>query len=358
MANTEYSKRLGCISPTQFQLALDRFGLGTFLYAEPILFGLFGQNVFVNSTKGEFVLRGDPHFSWQFPTEHFFAKMLYDRTTVPAPWPYLIDPTTDIFGWSYVLMPRLPGLQIAQPEVKRRLTLEDRISIARALGENLANMQHLIWPFVGRYSPETDTIQAFELLQEMTWPFPPQESVLNPRLQSKPITFSERIIARIRHLIACSCTYNNRTTASDVIWVEKMIMLAQEALSVPFQPCFVMEDYKGENTVLACANGLWRVSGVFDLMEAHFGDGEADLSRTVGAYLDEDPQLAQEFVQAYSKRRPPRAGFAERFVLYMLHDRLIIWEYLQRTGTAWQEKQQTFQQWAMPYTSCYPALQL
>ena len=64
-----YSRRLGEISPHQFQKALDHFDLGMFVQAEPIPFGLFGQNVFVSSTKGEFVLRGNPHFSWQFPTE-------------------------------------------------------------------------------------------------------------------------------------------------------------------------------------------------------------------------------------------------------------------------------------------------
>ena len=52
----EYSKRLGVIEPAQFQAALDRFDLGTFIAAAPIPFGLFGQNVFVTSTRGEWVL--------------------------------------------------------------------------------------------------------------------------------------------------------------------------------------------------------------------------------------------------------------------------------------------------------------
>lgn len=50
----EYSKHLGLISRDQFQAALNRFGLGKFLHAEPIPFGLFGQNVFLTSTEGEF----------------------------------------------------------------------------------------------------------------------------------------------------------------------------------------------------------------------------------------------------------------------------------------------------------------
>ena len=53
----EYSKRLRIIEPSQFQAALDRFDLGTFVAAMPIRFGLLRQNVFVSSTGGEWVCR-------------------------------------------------------------------------------------------------------------------------------------------------------------------------------------------------------------------------------------------------------------------------------------------------------------
>lgn len=71
MHSHEYSKHLGLLAHDQFQAALNRFGLGDFLYAEPIPFGLFGQNVFLTSTEGEFVLHGRPHFPWQFPIYYF-----------------------------------------------------------------------------------------------------------------------------------------------------------------------------------------------------------------------------------------------------------------------------------------------
>lgn len=110
MQGKTYSQRLGVITDEQFQAALDQFHLGRFIRAEAIPSGLWGQNVFVSSTEGEYVLRGQPHFAWQFPTEQFYARYLYERTSVPVPWLYLLDVGTDIFGWNFVLMPRMPGL--------------------------------------------------------------------------------------------------------------------------------------------------------------------------------------------------------------------------------------------------------
>jgi aminoglycoside phosphotransferase (APT) family kinase protein len=131
--------------------------------------GLFGQNVFLTSTRGAFVLRGAPHFPWQFPTEQFYAQQLHEHTRVPAPWPYLIEQAQDIFGWSYAIMPRLPGSQMSLMEAQRKLTREDQYEIAVALGENLALMHELSWPFPGRYNADTQSVQPFELLRELAF---------------------------------------------------------------------------------------------------------------------------------------------------------------------------------------------
>lgn len=58
------SQHLGSLSDAQLQAALDRFHLGRFLGAESVPFGTFRQNVFVSSTKGDFVPRGNPLFWW------------------------------------------------------------------------------------------------------------------------------------------------------------------------------------------------------------------------------------------------------------------------------------------------------
>jgi hypothetical protein len=79
MVAQEYSPRLGTLTPAQFQAALDRFGLGRFLRAAPVPLGLIGQNVFLDSTTGEYVLRGAPHYAWQFPKERFFTHLLHQK---------------------------------------------------------------------------------------------------------------------------------------------------------------------------------------------------------------------------------------------------------------------------------------
>lgn len=351
MNTLEYSKRLGKISPEQFQAALDRFDLGGFVRAEPIPFGLFGRNVCLSSTKGEYVLRRDPHFLWQFPTECFFAEQLHKRTQVPVPWPYVIEQSMVIFGWSYAIMPRLTGLQLADPRVKYTLGEEDKRGIARAMGENLAHMQTLTWPISGRCDMKTGTIQPFELAHELAWPFPVQNGVQASSHLPSTISYSERIVEQIRCNLARSRDYNHHTTTSDVTWVEELIAQAQSAFESAFLACFVMQDYKEHNVVVESINGIWHVSGVFDLMEA-------DLSRTVAMYLDENPMLAREFVQAYKETKSLRPGFTERFPIYKLHDRLIIWEYFQRNGNVPWNENGTFRDWSSRYISCLADISL
>ena len=301
-----YSERLGAIAPEQFQRALARFGLGDFVRAEAIPFGLFGQNVFVSSTQGEFVLRGKPHYPWQFPTERFFVEQLHAHTQTPVPYPYLLDPAADIFGWSYVLMPRLPGLQLQDQAAAASLSFDDRSAIAGALARTLAGVQALTWECSGTYDPATDRVRPLD----------------------QP--YRAWIVQRIRQKLADSLSANEHTRPSDVAWVECLLERVTPALEVPFQPCAVLSDYGYHNAVVSRAGAGWQVSGVFDVMDAHFGDGQADLSVQVGVYLDEDERLARAFVEEYLRLKPAGSGFCLQQQLYMLDLRLSYWRYFQR----------------------------
>jgi aminoglycoside phosphotransferase (APT) family kinase protein len=319
------SKRLGPISHDQFSRVLTKHHIGELIAAEPVPFGLFGQNVFLASSTGQFVFRGAPHGPGQFPTEQFFTRLLHERTRVPVPWPYIIDDSCDIFPWGYVIMPRMPGLQVTDPAVKKRLSKADRLAIGRAMGRNLAAMHQITAPVCARFDPERGVVRAVPLRDQAAWPWHGSYGDVD-----EPPAHHEIVPARIRFLLDRALGAGDCTTQADADWVEKTIAQASNALREPFTPCLVIEDYKEGNAVVRRFGDDWEVSGVFDFMGCYFGDGEADLSRTVAEYFDGSPELVAAFVRTYLGLRPPRPGFAARFAVYMLLDRIIIWEYLVR----------------------------
>jgi hygromycin-B 7''-O-kinase len=333
MAARKYSERLGVLDDRQFQAALTRLGLGDFVRAEPISGGLFGQNVFVTSTAGAWVLRGVPHYDWQFPAERLSCELLHTQTRAPVPWPYLLDPNDDIFGWSYVIMPRMPGLHLSDPKVAGALTRTDRLGQAHAMAENLALMQELTWPFVGGFDLASGTIAPY------------------------PVSWAEWVVTDVHQWLDVACKHSDRTTDADIAWVDALLHAARHALAEPFRPTFVMHDYKEQNATFERAGDGWRVSGIFDLMEAFFGDGEIDLSRQTAQYTHEDPELAWAFVRRYLELRPARPGFRERFVVYLLWDRLAIWEYFQRPEQEpYWKRDLTLRAWLEPILeACAPA---
>ena len=303
---------------------MSRFGLGDFVEATPVARGLFGQNVFVTSTKGQYVLRGAPHFPWQFPKERFGATLLHERTKVPVAYPYLLDPSTDVFGWSYLLMPRMPGISPTDSQLPKA----DQVDIARAMGRNLAQMHALTWPFAGDYDLTSDTIRPFGG------------------------GFPQWLVSDVRRRLN-EVQERGAVTPDDVVWAERVVDEARSTLLADFRPCFVMNDYNPNNVVVGRVRGEWHVMGLFDLMEYYFGDGEADLVRLTAIHLDaEQPhgaQLAHAFGAAYLESRPPRPGFAERCKLFMLRDRLIVWEYGTRPEIGWFPGRQSFRDYAERY---------
>jgi aminoglycoside phosphotransferase (APT) family kinase protein len=322
---------LGDISEEQFQAALDCFNLGKFIKAEGIPAGLFGQNVFLTSTEGEFVLRGVPHYNWQFPTEQFFAKFLVTRAGLKAPWPYLIEFDPSIFGWSFAIMPRLAGDNVSEPHLRARLIPSEKIEVAQALGRNLAQMHSPKWDSTGKYDYTSGTIKPFEP------------------------GYTEWVLAELRQNFALARSYSEATTAADEAWLEDIVSRNGWALEVPFEPTYVHHDYREANLVMTKTALGWEVSGVFDLMEGYIGDGDADLVRQVSNWHEhgDDRQLGREFVKTYQAARPPREGFRERAQLYMLCDLSLIWEFFHRPGKAMHDRPDSFQGWATSYVQLF-----
>jgi aminoglycoside phosphotransferase (APT) family kinase protein len=146
------------------------------------------------------------------------------------------------------------------------------------------------------------------------------------------------------------------TTADDLKWVESVIEKYRHALAVPFQPCFVMEDFKEGNTVVSKIEGKWKVTGVFDLGSAYFGDGEADLSRALLMYgaANPDPDgRSRAFLKAYfcGGEVELRPGFMERAMVYFLMNSVIFWSFFRKLGNY--DQYADFRTWFEPQLQAF-----
>jgi len=333
----KYSDRLGAIRAEQFEAVATRWNLGRFVKAEPVASGLFGQNVFVTTTAGEFVLRGAPHWvkgpgdaeyrpedRWQFTKERYFARQLHEHTNVPAPWPMLHDEASDIFGWPYLVMPKMPGACFNERDILKALDPSDRLGVAKALGEMLAQMQTLQSPFAGDFSTRTIVLE----------PYPDGAIAWNVReIQNFAVTAET----------------NGSITADDRAFIDAIIARALKTVSN--RPnTYVHCDYKLNNLAVMKSNGAWRVSGLFDFHEARFADGGLDLVRTACSYLDTEPGLARTFVESYRGNIARDASLAELMPLFVVNDRMKFWEFFAKPNAvaSWL-RGKTFRSWVAPY---------
>ncbi len=299
----EYSWRLGRLTGAQLQAALDRFDLGELQHAEPIVDGVSGQNVSIRTTRGEWVMRASPWHSGQFEKERFFARLICERTGLVAPWPYRVEPSDEILGYGYAIMPRLEGIQ------GRADTPEERLARARALGEALAELHGIQWEHCGEYQHPADTIVA----------------------QKRP--FAQWKLATLQEWIERAQGHSDATSPADVQWAERIVEENQSGLAEPFTPTYVHHDFREANTVAEPDAAGFRISGVFDLTEGYIGHPEEDLVRAVWEYAkDGEPGCSRAYVEAYRTRAGLAANAGARFAIFMLHDCLVLWEYGQRMG--------------------------
>lgn len=309
MADTftrEYSKRLGVLTGEQLQKALDRFNLGTLIAAEPVPVGLFGQNVFLNTDKGSYVLRACPHGREQFPREQFFANMLHEHTAAPAPWPYYHEPECTVFPYPFALLPRLPGDCLAFEDRLSKMTAAEHLPVAAALGAMLAEMHRLTWPIAGSFDFDTRTIV----------PLPPSD---------EPLAQIEKQMAQMQDLAVLP-------TADDLAKINSVVTAARDALTEPFTPTYVHHDYREGNSTLTQSATGWKVSGVFDLMEGYFRRPEEDFARYICSHAGSRPGSVKAFVAAYRAARPLTVGWQARVRLYALIDQFLLWTYGQHHG--------------------------
>jgi hygromycin-B 7''-O-kinase len=319
------SNKLGVVTNEQLQLMLDRFNLGKLISAESTSKGVGKQTMFVMSSLGEYVLKGNPLFKGQFIEEKFFFDNLLWRTKLPVPFPYLIDESEDIFGWNYSIMPRLPGRHISEPEFESRLSGEEKKQIAELLARSLNEIHSWSFDQYGEFDPDNQKVRPFEGSYK-TW-----------------------LYNRIRYWLEDAKKYSIITPA-DTEWVENLLAASEEVFDGLFSPTFVMGDFKPDNILVQHKNG-WQLSGIFDFTTGYFGDGIADLPKMIAMYLDKgEEELAKQFITVYLNLSEVKETFLERFKVHMLHQRVLDWGCAYAIKNVTWDKDLSFSEWAERFT--------
>jgi aminoglycoside phosphotransferase (APT) family kinase protein len=224
-------------------------------------------------------------------------------------------------------MPRLSGIQTMNGgTVILDLSKDERLKISRAMARALAEMHTL-------------TFECVKNQKDINVFAPPNG------VQKHSAEYAERIIARrldgIENLIGIK--------ESDVKYIKEIAEKSRNAFNVPFEPCFLMGDFKEDNVLFSNDNGEWKVCAVFDFAMSHFGDNEKDISRLYAMYTDEDVDLTKEFIRTYLKLNNPRDGFFERLKFYSLDERIGIWYWAKNAGITWWDKDMTLAEWLELY---------
>jgi len=325
-----YSERLGAIADTQFSTAAARLGLGGFIAAEPIRTGLFGQNVYLATSEGEFVFRGAPHWyggrrddRYQFAKEAVFIRLVHERTGAPAPWPAHYDPRSDIFGWPYLVMPRMPGACFNERSIRKALAPHARREVAASIGATLAQLQRLTAPAAGDYDPDTGAVAQHA------------------------DGYGAHLIRSLSG-VAEGAEKAGVMTAADMDWTRD---LARGARDLPARPVtFVHGDYKLDNMTVVERDGAWRVGGLFDFHTARFGDSARDIVRAACAYLDTEPELARVMIETWRAGGGDVAGLAPWLPLYVASERSSIWAgFVKRDARPAWSAGKTFRSWTEGY---------
>lgn len=297
----KYSERLGVIDPGQLFEVAEMFELGDVLSAEPMSGGLFGQNLALETTEGSFVLRGNPHGHTQLTKERCVADFIDERSSLPAPWPYEITDDTDIFGWTFAIMPRLPG---ESGEAIREAADDDqRVTLGTATGQALAMLHEATSDFFGPYDAQLDDFIEMD-------------------------SFPDWALHRFEHWRNACRSVNALSTEAE-LWLDELIEECAPALAVPFTPVLVHHDFKPGNLNFGRAGDGFEPSGVFDLFEAYIADGEEDVVRMLWSV---ERSEREAFVKAYTEQHPFRDGAADRLALYAVCDWMVMWEYGRRHG--------------------------
>lgn len=326
------SNRLGEVTNSQLQLMLDKYDLGKLLTSSKTEHGAMGQTLFVTSTKGNFVLKGNPLYQGQLVEEKFFIDNIDKRTNVKVPKLYIIDDSDDIFGWNYAIIQRLEGKHLNTKELNDNLREEEKLNIAESIGKTLLSFHHWKVNVFG----ELDTV----------------------RLKISPFekNYTKWLFSRIMYWLEDAKRFSN-ITYEDIEWAKSLLTESEESFNHFCSPTFVMGDFKPGNFLINKDRSGWEISGVFDFTNAYFADPVSDLIKMITYYIDKkEIAIAKHLMDVYFNDFPVKENAKKRLKVHMLHQRVLDWGNAKATNTVTWEDGLSFSLWVKEYTDLVETL--
>jgi aminoglycoside phosphotransferase (APT) family kinase protein len=161
------------------------------------------------------------------------------------------------------------------------------------------------------------------------------------------VSYADYVEAAVQGLLDKSLEASAATSASDIDWAHSVMSEGRAAMSSPFQPVVVHLDFGFHNVLFEKQDDSWRLTGVIDWMTAESGHPESDLARPLATFRQYRIPGLDNFLAAYREAQPELPGFQQRFPVFMLWERLLIWEYWQRNKGF--KESLGLRQWTEPY---------
>lgn len=306
------------------QKMLSRWGLGTLHSYKPTKHGVMKQTLFIHTSTGDYVLKGNPLYSGQWKEEQFMIQQLKQHTKAPVPTPYVIDSAEDLFGYSYVIMPLLPGVHYHDLDILTLSEAEHQVILSK-LAAALHELQTWKTMIAGEYDPETEDIRSFD---QGFYPF-----------------FEQQIL----YWLEDARKYSPMEDA-DIKWVREKISAAESSFCDIDTYSFVMGDYKSENILIHQNAGEWEISGIIDFTTAYFGDPLADVVKFTNQLLWKGQQKrAGFFLSSYLQNANLPStpyGISSRLSIHFLYSLILKWGEIHATGQFDNKKPSIFREFA------------
>ncbi|MFV8517225.1 aminoglycoside phosphotransferase family protein [Bacillus sp. SBS7] len=321
------SNKLGIINDDQLQSMLNKFNLGKLISSKKTANGAMGQTMFVSSTEGEYVFKGNPLYAGQLVEEKFFVENSHKRTNVIVPMPYIIDDSDEIFGWSYSLMPCLQGEHLNSKYLKATLKLNDKFKIAELIVKTLFELHN--WKVSEFGELNTDKLEILPFKN----------------------SYTQWLFNRILFWLEDAKKYS-KITDKDFKWVKALLDDSKGAFENLSTPTFVMGDFKPGNFLIYLGDNGWELGGVFDFTNSYFADPVSDLIKMITYYIDNNEgNIAKHLVNLHCRNLEGKEDIKKRIKVHMLHQRLLDWGCAKAMHMVTWDNELPFYEWVESYTN-------